>query len=226
MCHPISITGVEISFAPDEKRSLIDITATVRSKGETGVEMEALAAVSVAALTIYDMCKAVQKDIEIGSIRLLKKTGGKSGVYNAPTVAAVCISNNKGTIKTQVPEIRIKKNYGIEGDAHAGAVSRQISLLAEESADKLRKKIPALEAGVFAENILTRGICLHELPIGAKLQIGDALLKITQIGKECHNDGCAIKTKTGECVMPLEGIFASALKSGTIKPGDRIVIDL
>ena len=81
MCHPIVITGVDISFTPDENRSAIDITATVRCTGETGVEMEALTAVSVAALTIYDMCKAVQKDIIIGDIQLLKKTGGKSGDY-------------------------------------------------------------------------------------------------------------------------------------------------
>jgi len=78
MCHPISITGADISFSADEKRNVIDITATVRCKGETGVEMEALTAATVAALTIYDMCKAVQKDIEIDNIRLLKKTGGKS----------------------------------------------------------------------------------------------------------------------------------------------------
>jgi len=81
MCHPITITGVDISFHPDEERSAIDITATVRCKGETGVEMEALTAVSVAALTIYDMCKAVQKDIKISDIRLLKKTGGNSEDY-------------------------------------------------------------------------------------------------------------------------------------------------
>jgi len=81
MCHPIVLTGVDISFATDEKHSTIDITATVRCKGETGVEMEALTAVSTAALTIYDMCKAAQKDIEINNIRLLKKTGGKSGDY-------------------------------------------------------------------------------------------------------------------------------------------------
>ena len=83
MCHPIAITGVDISFLPDEKRSAIDIEATVRCKGETGVEMEALTAVSVAALTIYDMCKAAQKDIEITGVRLLRKSGGKSGDYIA-----------------------------------------------------------------------------------------------------------------------------------------------
>ena len=82
MCHPISITGVDIAFSPDAERCAIDITAAVRCKGETGVEMEALTAVSAAALTIYDMCKAVQKDIEIGGIRLLRKSGGKSGDYN------------------------------------------------------------------------------------------------------------------------------------------------
>jgi cyclic pyranopterin phosphate synthase len=82
MCHPIAITGVDISFALDEKRHAVLIEATAKCKGETGVEMEALTAVSVAALTIYDMCKAVQKDIEIQNIRLLSKTGGKSGTYH------------------------------------------------------------------------------------------------------------------------------------------------
>jgi len=82
MCHPLAITGVDIAFSTDAARNAIDIAATVRCKGETGVEMEALTAVSVAALTIYDMCKAVQKDIEISNIRLLRKSGGKSGVYS------------------------------------------------------------------------------------------------------------------------------------------------
>jgi len=81
MCHPVVITGVDISFNADENRNAIDITATVRCKGETGVEMEALTAVAASALTIYDMCKALQKDIEISNIRLLRKKGGKSGEY-------------------------------------------------------------------------------------------------------------------------------------------------
>ena len=81
MCHPVAVTGVDISFKPDRERGTIGIGATVRCKGETGVEMEALTAVTVAALTIYDMCKAAQRDIKIGEIRLLRKSGGKSGVY-------------------------------------------------------------------------------------------------------------------------------------------------
>lgn len=83
MCHPIAITGVDIAFTPDARRCAIDIAATVRCNGVTGVEMEALTAVSVAALTIYDMCKAVQKDIKIADIRLLRKSGGKSGQWTA-----------------------------------------------------------------------------------------------------------------------------------------------
>ncbi len=82
MCHPLMITGVDISFTLDGGKQTIEITATVRCKGETGVEMEALTAVSVTALTIYDMCKAVQKDIVIDNIRLISKSGGKSGNYH------------------------------------------------------------------------------------------------------------------------------------------------
>lgn len=79
MCHPLMLTGVDIAF--DVKDTEIIIKATVKCKGETGVEMEALTAVSTAALTIYDMCKAIQKDMVIGEIKLIEKTGGKSGHY-------------------------------------------------------------------------------------------------------------------------------------------------
>ncbi|MCL2662994.1 MAG: MOSC domain-containing protein [Oscillospiraceae bacterium] len=141
------------------------------------------------------------------------------------SVIAVCISNIKGITKTSVPDVYVKADYGIEGDAHAGEGHRQVSLLAVESTDRLRSKISDLEAGVFAENILTSGICLHELPIGTKLFIGETILEVTQIGKECHNEGCAIKQQTGECVMPREGIFASVLQGGMIRPGDGIQVE-
>ena len=140
-------------------------------------------------------------------------------------IVAVCISEIKGTIKTPVPEIYVKKNHGVVGDAHAADWIRQVSLLADESVDKLRDKMPDLPAGVFAENILTRGICLHDLPIGTKLRAGGTLLEVTQIGKECHNSGCAIKKQTGDCVMPREGIFAIVLEEGSIKPGDELRIE-
>ena len=140
------------------------------------------------------------------------------------TITAVCISDAKGVIKSPVPEVLAKSNHGLIGDAHAGEWHRQVSLLAEESVDKLRDKIPGLNAGVFAENILTRGLCLYELPIGTRLRAGGTLLEVTQIGKECHNNGCAIKKQTGDCVMPREGIFAAVLEDGVIKPGDVIEI--
>lgn len=79
MCHPLPLTAVEVSLEPDETRCAIEITATVRTKAKTGVEMEAMTAVSVAALTIYDMAKAAQRDMRIGDIRLVRKRGGKSG---------------------------------------------------------------------------------------------------------------------------------------------------
>ena len=81
MCHTLLLTGVDLDFALNEADCTVDITATVKCTGQTGVEMEALTAVSVAALTVYDMCKAVQRDMEITDIRLLKKTGGKSGTF-------------------------------------------------------------------------------------------------------------------------------------------------
>jgi MOSC domain-containing protein YiiM len=109
------------------------------------------------------------------------------------------------------------------GDAHAGDWHRQISLLGEESIDSMRALGLNLTAGAFAENIVTRGIVLYELPVGTRLQVGETILRVTQIGKECHND-CAIKQTTGKCVMPTQGIFAVVEREGRIAPGDAITV--
>jgi MOSC domain-containing protein YiiM len=138
-------------------------------------------------------------------------------------VTAVCISDKKGIQKRAVDEINLKKNHGIEGDAHAGDWHRQVSLLGEESVDKLRAHFPDLPAGAFAENILTKGITLYQLPVGTKLRVGPVLMEVTQIGKECHQ-ACAIRKVTGDCVMPREGIFAIVLEEGSIKAGDEIEV--
>ena len=138
-------------------------------------------------------------------------------------VVSVCISEKKGTIKTPVPEIVLKKNHGIEGDAHAGDWHRQVSLLAQESADKLRDKFPWIAPGAFAENILTEGLTLYTLPVGTRLRVGETLLEVTQIGKECHYD-CEIRQKTGDCVMPREGVFAIVVDEGTVKSGDVVKV--
>lgn len=138
-------------------------------------------------------------------------------------VVSVNISEKKGTVKREVPEIQLKLRHGIVGDAHAGDWHRQISLLAEESVDKMRSLLPGLEPGAFAENINTRGIELKTLPVGTQLRLGEAVVEVTQIGKECHSD-CDIKKKTGKCVMPTEGIFAVVVKEGAVRRGDEIEI--
>lgn len=138
-------------------------------------------------------------------------------------VISVNISEKKGTVKSPVPQIELRKNHGIVGDAHAGNWHRQVSLLAVESLEKMKEKIPSLKPGDFAENIMTEGISLHTLPIGTLLSIGECELEVTQIGKECHK-GCEIRNITGECIMPTEGIFAIVRKEGTIYPEDKIRI--
>ena len=139
-------------------------------------------------------------------------------------VVSVNISEKKGTVKREVPEIQLKLRHGILGDAHAGDWHRQISLLAEESVDTMRAACPIpLDSGVFAENINTRGLDLKSLPIGTRLRLGETVVEVTQIGKECHND-CAIKKATGKCVMPTEGVFAVVVEEGIVRKGDSIEI--
>ena len=140
-------------------------------------------------------------------------------------VISTCISEKKGTKKHPVPYITVIEGHGITSDAHAGAWHRQISLLADESVDKMRALGAELKAGDFAENILTRGIELTALTIGTRLKIGATVLEITQIGKECHND-CEIRRLTGKCVMPTEGIFTRVVSGGVIYPGDTIEIEV
>lgn len=141
------------------------------------------------------------------------------------SVVSVNISEKKGTRKLEVPEIKLYRMLGIEGDAHAGNWHRQISMLAEESIDKMRALgLKNLTPGAFAENINTSGIDLKSLPVGTKLRIGETLVEVTQIGKQCHNDGCAIQKATGQCVMPTEGIFVIVLEEGTVKAGNEITI--
>ena len=140
-----------------------------------------------------------------------------------PQVVAVCISENKGERKTPVECVELRENHGIVGDAHAGDWHRQVSLLATESIEKMRRMGLDVTAGDFAENITTSGIELVTLPIGTRLQIGRALLEVTQIGKECHTR-CAMFYQAGDCVMPKEGIFAKVITGGTVVPGDDVKV--
>jgi len=136
-------------------------------------------------------------------------------------ILATCISKNKGERKTPVDSVELRPEHGIVGDAHAGDWHRQVSLLAQESINKMRDMGLDVDKGDFAENLTTEGIELVSLPVGTRLQIGATLLEVTQIGKECHNK-CAIYYQAGDCVMPKEGIFAKVIEGGVVKPGDEI----
>jgi MOSC domain-containing protein YiiM len=137
-------------------------------------------------------------------------------------VLAVCISEIKGIQKHPVEQVELRVDHGIVGDAHAGNWHRQVSLLGQESVDKLQGKLDfQLKPGDFAENILTEGICVYQIPVGTKIRLGTALCQVTQIGKTCHND-CAIRQKAGDCVMPREGNIEKVLEPVTVKAGDVV----
>ena len=227
MCHPVALTGVDVRFSVEAGG--VGIEATCRCHGETGVEMEALSAVSAAALTVYDMLKAHQRDMVVEEVRLVEKTGGASGdfsargVRGAATVEAVCVSEEKGTRKHPVDEIELVVGEGVAGDAHAGRWHRQVSLLPAEAVDELRDLLPELAPGDFAENVLTRGLDLKALPVGTVLRAGAAELVVTQIGKECHA-ACEIRRLTGRCAMPTEGIFCVVTRAGSLRAGDRLEV--
>ena len=138
-------------------------------------------------------------------------------------VLAVCTSEKKGTRKQKVGQIELRPNWGIVGDAHAADWHRQVSLLAWESIEKMRAVGLNVREGSFAENITTTGLSLVDLPVGTQLRIGEALTRVTQIGKVCH-DRCAVYYQAGDCVMPREGIFVEVLEGGQVREGDAILV--
>jgi cyclic pyranopterin phosphate synthase len=234
LCHPLALDQVDLSFTVVESEARVDIECTTRTNDRTGVEMEALTGAAVAAITIYDMCKAVDRGMVIGDVRLLEKTGGKEDYVRtepsvsvgppaaaAGTVVAVNVSEAKGERKKPVPEVFLRPEHGIEGDAHAGSWHRQVSLLAQESIDKMSAQGLEVGPGDFAENVTVSGLEVAALPLGTTVELGEALVEVTQIGKECHTR-CAIYYQAGDCVMPREGIFVRVLTGGRVAPGDAV----
>ncbi len=137
-------------------------------------------------------------------------------------IISVNISEKKGTVKKPVAGITLTLN-GIDEDAHAGSWHRQVSLLAQESVDRFSVGSDrGFEPGEFAENITTRGIDLTRINLLDRFKIGEAELEVTQIGKTCHGDGCAIFVEVGKCVMPKEGIFCRVIQGGTARAGDTL----
>ncbi|GAA0762925.1 MOSC domain-containing protein [Clostridium sartagoforme] len=135
-------------------------------------------------------------------------------------VLAICTSKHKGTLKNEIEEATFIEEFGIEGDAHAGKWHRQVSLLAFEKIDEFRNKGGDVDFGAFGENLVIDEIELNKLPVGQRLTVGEVLLEVTQIGKECH-DKCAIYYQVGECIMPKNGIFTRVLRGGKVRVGDE-----
>jgi molybdopterin adenylyltransferase len=143
-----------------------------------------------------------------------KPTGG--------TVVSLNISTETGTIKTPVAEATFDAR-GIVGDAHAGAWHRQVSMLGQETIDQFIEASSRQTApGEFAENITSAGIDLAAAAILDRFRIGAVELELTQIGKKCHGDGCAIYQEVGNCVMPKQGVFCRVVSPGKAAPGDAI----
>lgn len=136
---------------------------------------------------------------------------------------AVCTSPAKGTQKTDVQRAVFIKDYGIEGDAHAGKWHRQVSLLSYEQIEAFRERGADVAFGAFGENLVVEGFDFKTLPMGTRFQCGDVELELTQIGKQCHH-GCEIFQKMGDCIMPREGVFTVVLKGGEIRTGDQMNI--
>ncbi len=137
------------------------------------------------------------------------------------TICAVCVSEAKGTRKKQVASAVLVADHGLENDAHAGNWHRQVSLLSLEKIDDFRSRGAIVSFGDFGENLVVSGIDFAALPVGTRLSVGDALLEISQHGKECHTR-CAIYHAMGECIMPTQGVFAKVLRGGPVAPGDSM----
>lgn len=136
-------------------------------------------------------------------------------------VVGICISEKRGTQKTEIAEADIVKGWGIEGDAHGGKWHRQISLLSFEKIEDFRAKGAEVKFGAFGENLIIEGFDFRKLPVGTRFRIGDVVLELTQIGKECHSH-CEIYKKMGDCIMPREGVFTEVVAGGHIKVGDVV----
>jgi MOSC domain-containing protein YiiM len=139
-------------------------------------------------------------------------------------ILAVCISEKRGTEKKEIPQAELIENWGIKGDAHAGKWHRQVSMLSYEKIEDFRSKGAEVDFGAFGENLVISGFDFRNMEIGTRFRIGDAVLEMTQIGKECHTH-CEIYKRMGECIMPREGVFARVIHGGTIKKGDFIEVE-
>lgn len=138
-------------------------------------------------------------------------------------IIAICTSEKKGTAKKTVDQATIVENFGLEGDAHAGNWHRQVSLLSWQAVEAFKARGALVRHGCFGENFVVDGIDFAALPVGTHIACNEALLEVTQIGKECHSH-CQIFHTMGECIMPTQGVFARVLRGGVARTGDAMVV--
>ncbi len=224
LCHQILITSIDLTYNINKEETSIEIISEVKAMGKTGAEMEAMQAVSSAALTIYDMCKGIEKGIKIGEISLIEKSGGKSGKWKPELIAEgkilnLAIGSKKGDDKTPIDSVTIIENYGVKNDVHAGGKTKQVSLFAVETLKYVpSNKMTDVISGKFTENITIVGIPIFMIAPGIKLRINDVILEIESIGKdEFVDDG-------RRYIVSRKGIFTHVIKGGDIKTGDCIGI--
>jgi MOSC domain-containing protein YiiM len=139
------------------------------------------------------------------------------------TILNVCVSDRKGTPKAAVEQAFLRRDHGLDGDAHAGPWHRQVSLLDAGDINDMKAKGLTLEPGAFGENVVISGLDTKHLGIGSRLLLGEAEVEITQIGKVCHTR-CAIYYQAGDCIMPRHGLFASVTSDGAVRAGSAVEV--
>jgi cyclic pyranopterin phosphate synthase len=220
LCHPLEISLVEVNFEPLFEAGILRVETRVKVWGRTGAEMEAMVGGAMACLAIYDMIKAIDRQAFVRGLRLIEKSGGKSGHFKAPSyvgeVLAVNLAEQKGMPKRNVKEAILEKGYGLLGDAHSHS-ERPLSIFPIEALAFAPKEVlESLKEGEYSENLTIRGIPLEELRVGRRLRIGEALVEITQIGKG------KLEPSGRPWIVSREGRFGVVLEGGRVKVGDRV----
>lgn len=176
-----------------------------------------------AGIAENETAKKLAQDLGIDNPEMVSDQGPAPQVGSVGVVQSVNVSEKKGTRKTPVAAgcISLTGDYGVAGDAHAGNWHRQVSFLAEESIQVAIDHGLDVGPGDFGENITTQGINMKEMPLGTRLQVGSALVEVSQIGKVCHTR-CAIYYLAGDCIFPREGVFGWVVEPGEVRVGDEV----
>ena len=220
-CHPLLITNIEFETTLFDE-GVIEVKGTVRNVGKTGVEIEAITGVTFALLNMYDMIKRVDRWVSIGDIKLMEKSGGKSGDvkrdYEYEGIVLQVARSEKRGLKEKMEEIKLIKDFGVEGDVHGGS-EKEVSIFPIECIKKVPEEIRrTINPFDMTENIMIMGIPPFLLKEGKKLRIGEAEILITEIGKEKFvNEGKPY-------IVSREGRFGKVISGGRVRIGDRVIL--